>query len=76
MGTVVLLLAALVATIIGTTVFLIRRERARGTHSDDAGLLVELERTRQATHLRSTYSSRAVHHGTGMASDDLHKYYS
>ncbi|MFF2080189.1 hypothetical protein ACFVXG_36190 [Kitasatospora sp. NPDC058162] len=76
MGTVVLLLAALVGAVVHFTVLLSRRERARRSHGDDAGLLIELERTRQAAHLRSTYSSRAVHHGTGMASDDLHKYYS
>ncbi|MFF3004066.1 hypothetical protein ACFVTF_14810 [Kitasatospora sp. NPDC057940] len=74
---VIAFLVALVATIIGTTVFLGRRERARSGHSDDTeGLLIEHQRTAHAAQLRGTYSSQAVHHGTGLISDDLHKHYS
>ncbi|MBD0693671.1 hypothetical protein [Streptomyces sp. CBMA123] len=76
MGTVIFLPAVLAGAIVVISVHLARRERARGSHCEDAGLLVELERTRQAAQLRTTYSSRAVHHATGMACDDLHKYYS
>ncbi|MFJ7273116.1 hypothetical protein [Kitasatospora sp. NPDC098663] len=74
---VIAFLVALVATIVGTTAFLSRRERARSGHSDDtAGLLIEHQRTAHAAQLRGTYSSQAVHHGTGLITDDLHKHYS
>ncbi|MBO1414874.1 hypothetical protein [Streptomyces sp. FH025] len=77
MGVVIALMAGLVATVIGAVIFLARRDRSRGGFSDDGtGMLIEQQRTGQASHLRGTYSSGAVHHGTGLASDDLHTYYS
>ncbi|MBV2156456.1 hypothetical protein [Kitasatospora sp. SUK 42] len=77
MGIVIALMAGLVAAVIGAVIFLARRDRSRGEFPDDTtGMLIERQRTGQAAHLRATYSSGAVHHGTGLASDDLHKYYS
>ncbi|MFJ8622310.1 hypothetical protein ACIRD3_05630 [Kitasatospora sp. NPDC093550] len=74
---IVVLLAGLVSAVVCAVVFLVRRDGARSSDvSDPAGALIERRRTTQTSHLRGTYSSAAVHHGTGMASDDLHRYYS
>nr|BFD90887.1 hypothetical protein KitaXyl93_22470 [Kitasatospora sp. Xyl93] len=76
MGVVIALMAGLVAAVASAVVVLVRRDRSRGGFSKDpAGFLIEQQRTVQARHLRGTYSSQAVHHGTGMASDDLYKHY-
>ncbi|WP_030061214.1 MULTISPECIES: hypothetical protein [Streptomyces] len=67
-------LLALVAAIVGITVFLVRRERARRLHSDDAeGALIEQHRTAQAASMRASYSSLAVHNGTGLMIDEVHR---
>ncbi|MFE6056034.1 hypothetical protein ACFQ6N_35260 [Kitasatospora sp. NPDC056446] len=70
-----LFLLALVATIVGTTGLLVRREQARRLHSDDVeGMLIERQRTARAASLRTTYSSMAVHHGTGLVADDVYRH--
>ncbi|MER7844171.1 hypothetical protein ABTZ03_09505 [Kitasatospora sp. NPDC096077] len=77
MGTVITLLAGLAVAIIATIAYLARRDRLRRSQTDDAvGLSIEQQRTRQAAQIRSTYSSASMHHGTGLVSDDMHKYYS
>ncbi|MFJ1709903.1 hypothetical protein [Kitasatospora sp. NPDC088346] len=77
MGSVIVLLAGLAAAATAATVFLSHRDRGRSRESDDpTGFLIEQQRTANAAALRGTYSSNAVHHGTGLASDALHKYYS
>ncbi|MEV7603180.1 hypothetical protein AB0O91_38005 [Kitasatospora sp. NPDC089797] len=77
MGTVVALLAGLAFAVIAAIVYLARRDRLRRSQTDDmVGLLIEQQRTSQAARIRSTYSSASLHHGTGLVSDDMHKYYS
>ncbi|MFE5582262.1 hypothetical protein [Kitasatospora sp. NPDC056531] len=77
MGLVIAFLVALVSAVVGITAFLIHRERARRRWTDEAeGLLIEQQRTTQAARIRTTYSSASMHHGNGLVTDDLHKYYS
>ncbi|MFJ9771889.1 hypothetical protein ACIRVF_11665 [Kitasatospora sp. NPDC101157] len=76
MGVVLVFLVALVATIAGATLFLVRRERARRRWAGETeGLSVEQHRTAQAARMRSTYTSVAVHNGHGLYTDDLHEYH-
>ncbi|ARF80479.1 hypothetical protein ACIG0C_20505 [Kitasatospora aureofaciens] len=76
MGFVLVFLVALVATVVGTTLFLVRRERARRHWAGEIeGLSVEQHRTAQAAQMRSTYTSVAVHNGHGLFTDDLHKHH-
>ncbi|MGW2375880.1 MULTISPECIES: hypothetical protein [Kitasatospora] len=76
MGFVLAFLAALVATVVGATLFLIRRERARRRWAGETEecLLIEQHRTAQAARLRSTYTSAAIHNGTGLLPQDLHEH--
>ncbi|MFI9160347.1 hypothetical protein [Kitasatospora aureofaciens] len=76
MGLVLLFLVALVAAVVGTTLFLVRRERARRHWAGEIeGLSVEQHRTAQAAQMRGTYTSAAVHNGHGLFTDDLHKHH-
>ncbi|RKT18073.1 hypothetical protein BX285_2486 [Streptomyces sp. 1114.5] len=68
-------LLALVAAIVGITAFLLRRERARRLHSDDlSGVLIEQQRTAEAASMRTAYTSRHVHGGHGLMTDEVHRY--
>ncbi|MFE7590344.1 hypothetical protein ACFU6K_13155 [Kitasatospora sp. NPDC057512] len=72
---VTVFLIALVGTIVGATVFLVLRERARRHQSDGAeGLLIEQQRTAHAARMRATYSSVSVHHGNGVIGDEGNHY--
>lgn len=71
MGLVVGFLLALAGAVVGATVFLSLRERARRHRFDDAeGLLIEQQRTAHAARMRATYSSLSVHHGNGVIGDE------
>ncbi|MFD5432893.1 hypothetical protein ACFWJ4_12065 [Kitasatospora sp. NPDC127067] len=75
MALVLVFLLVLVGTVVGATVYLVLRERARRHQFDDAeGLLIEQQRTAQATRMRATYSSISVHHGTGVIGDEGNHY--
>ncbi|MFH9348238.1 hypothetical protein [Kitasatospora sp. NPDC017646] len=78
MGFVLAFLAALVATIVGTTLFLVRRERGRRRRAGESeGLLIEQHRTAQAARIRYTYTSASMHHGNnGLITEELHKHHS
>ncbi|MFI9364654.1 hypothetical protein ACIG5E_26915 [Kitasatospora sp. NPDC053057] len=77
MGFVLAFLVALVATIVGTTLFLVRRERARRRWAGASeGLLIEQYRTAQAARIRYAYTSASMHHGNGLITDELHKHHS
>ncbi|MFJ6380607.1 hypothetical protein ACIQI7_11490 [Kitasatospora sp. NPDC092039] len=71
MGLVLVFLLVLVATVVGATVFLLLRERARRHAYDTSeGMLIEQQRTAQAARMRATYSSLSVHHGNGVVGDE------
>ncbi|MGW7444532.1 hypothetical protein [Kitasatospora sp. NPDC054795] len=71
MGLVMVFLLALAGTIVGATVFLVLRDRARRHQADGAeGLLIERQRTAQASRMRATYSSLSVHGGNGVIGDE------
>ncbi|GAA2976489.1 hypothetical protein [Kitasatospora sp. NPDC006786] len=75
MALVLVFLLVLVGTVVGATLYLVLRERARRHQFDDAeGLLIEQQRTAQATRMRATYSSISVHHGTGVIGDEGNHY--
>ncbi|MEV7601752.1 hypothetical protein AB0O91_30755 [Kitasatospora sp. NPDC089797] len=77
MSFVLVFLAALAAVVAGTTLYLARRERAhRQGAGGTEGLLIERQRTSQATRIRGIYSSFATHHGNGLLPDNLHQQYS
>lgn len=74
---VLVFLLALVAAIVGITLHLVRRERARRLHSDGAeGMLIEQQRTVQAARMRMTYTSASLHHGTGLVTDEVYRHHS
>ncbi|MFD8702534.1 hypothetical protein ACFV1W_07930 [Kitasatospora sp. NPDC059648] len=78
MGFVLVFLVALVATIVGTTLFLVRRERTRRRWAGESeGLLIEQHRTAQAARIRYTYTSASMHHGDdGLIAGELYKHHS
>ncbi|MFJ4186148.1 hypothetical protein [Kitasatospora sp. NPDC089509] len=77
MSFVLVFLAALAAVVGGTTLYLVRRERAHRQAADGAeGLLIEQRRTSQALRIRAVYSTFATHHGNGLFPDNLHQQYS
>ncbi|MFB7910045.1 hypothetical protein ACFXPX_40440 [Kitasatospora sp. NPDC059146] len=76
MSFVLAFLAALAAVVVGTTLFLARRDRAHRRWADGTeGLLIERRRTSQAARIRTTHSTWATHHGNGLFPDDLQTHY-
>ncbi|WP_030233587.1 hypothetical protein [Streptomyces sp. NRRL S-350] len=74
---VLVFLLALAAAVVGITVFLSCRERARRLRPDGTdGLLIEQQRTAQAAYMRTAYTSRSVHHGTGLAAEEVYRHHS
>ncbi|MFJ8044177.1 hypothetical protein ACIRBX_27105 [Kitasatospora sp. NPDC096147] len=68
------LLAGLVTAVLAATAFLIRRDRARSSGSDDfSGVLIERAHTAAAARSRSAFTSGSVHHGGGAIPGDQYR---